>query len=354
MRALVAMSGGVDSSVAAALMVEAGHEVIGVTLKQWEEPDGAAPTAGCCTVADAQDARRVAAQLGVAYYVLDYVEEFRAAVVDRFGAEYLAGRTPNPCIECNRHVRFRALLERTDELGCDVLVTGHHARVIHGDRHRLLRGVDRVKDQSYVLHMLGQDDLARVRLPVGERTKADVRAIASSLGLRTAAKPESQDICFVGRGDYRDFLARHFPESSRSGDIVATDGTPLGSHAGTAGFTIGQRKGLGVAVGEPRYVVELRPATSTVVIGSRRDLLATGCVVDGVGFVSGTPPSRLDVAVQIRSRSAAVAARIAPDADAWVVRFEEPQLAVTPGQAAVFYAGDEVLGGGTIRESHGT
>ena len=218
MRALVAMSGGVDSSVAAALMLEAGHEVVGVTLKQWEGADGALPTAGCCTVGDAEDARRVAAELDVPYYVLDYVEEFREAVVDPFGAAYLAGRTPNPCVECNRTVRFKALLERTDALGCDVLVTGHHARLrSDGSGHHLMCAVDAAKDQSYVLYMLGQDELSRIRFPVGEMTKAEVRDRAAALGLRTAAKPDSQDLCFVGRGDYRHFLTENFPETETTG-----------------------------------------------------------------------------------------------------------------------------------------
>ncbi|HSG79941.1 MAG TPA: tRNA 2-thiouridine(34) synthase MnmA, partial [Acidimicrobiia bacterium] len=233
MRVLVAMSGGVDSSVAAALALEAGHDVVGVTLKQWVDPDGGMPVAGCCTVADAEDARRVAAQLDIPYYVLDYVDEFRAAVVDRMGSEYLAGRTPNPCIECNRRVRFRALLERTAALGCDALVTGHHARVDRsGERPRLLRGIDRDKDQSYVLHMLSGDDLEHVLLPVGELTKAEVRDRAAALGLRTAAKPESQDLCFVGHEGMRGFLQRRLPEARRPGDVVDTSGEVVGRHDG--------------------------------------------------------------------------------------------------------------------------
>ncbi|MDP2622960.1 MAG: tRNA 2-thiouridine(34) synthase MnmA, partial [Actinomycetota bacterium] len=245
MKALVAMSGGVDSSVAAAVMRELGHEVVGVTLKQWEGPDGRLPTAGCCTVADAEDARRVAARLGIPYYVLDYTDQFEQEVVARFGAGYLAGRTPNPCIECNRRVRFGALLERVGALGCDVLVTGHHARVDRvRDRYRLLSGRDRAKDQSYVLHMLGQAELARIALPIGEMTKDEVRAEAARLGLRNAAKPDSQDLCFV-QGDYRDFLREHFPETARPGAIVDEHGTPVGSHDGVSGFTVGQRRGLG-------------------------------------------------------------------------------------------------------------
>ncbi|MCP3974515.1 MAG: tRNA 2-thiouridine(34) synthase MnmA, partial [bacterium] len=215
MRALVAMSGGVDSSVAAALMLEQGHEVVGVTLKQWQGADGSMPTSGCCTVADAEDARRVAAQLDVPYYVLDHVADFRERVVEPFGAAYAAGLTPNPCIDCNRRVRFRTLLERTEALGCDVLVTGHYARVRHSKgRWQLLRGLDHNKDQSYVLHMLGQDELAKVLLPIGEFTKPEVRRHAERLNLRTAAKPDSQDICFV-KGDYRTFLRENFEDVAR-------------------------------------------------------------------------------------------------------------------------------------------
>ncbi|MDH3539658.1 MAG: tRNA 2-thiouridine(34) synthase MnmA [Acidimicrobiia bacterium] len=352
MRVVVAMSGGVDSSVAAALMAEAGHDVIGVTLKQWEDGDGNLPTAGCCTVGDAEDARRVAAQLDIPYYVLDYVDEFRAAVVEPFGNSYLAGQTPNPCVECNRTVRFQALLERTAELGAEVLATGHYARVVQDpDGYALRRGVDPGKDQSYVLHMLNQDQLARIQLPVGELTKPEVRDHAARLGLRTAAKPDSQEICFVGDANYRDFLAEHFPETVRPGPIVDMAGTTIGSHRGTAGFTVGQRRGLGLAVRQPRFVVEIDAATSTVVVGDRGDLLAGGCEVRDVSFVSGRPPASPAVEVKVRYRSRPVAARLEAVQGRWLVRFDEAQAAIAPGQAAVFYDGDRVLGGGTIERS---
>ena len=348
MKVLAAMSGGVDSSVAAALMLQQGHDVIGVTLKQWEGPDGQMPTAGCCTVADAEDARRVSAQLGIPYYVLDYTEEFRSSVVDRFGADYLAGRTPNPCIECNRRVRFNALLDRAGDLDCEALVTGHHARVVFEDgSYRLKKGLDRAKDQSYVLHMLGQDELARVLLPVGDLIKDDVRAIASDLGLRTANKPDSQDICFVD-GDYRDFLTTYFPQSAQPGPIVDTDGQVLGRHDGTSGFTIGQRKGLGIALGEPRFVVELDPANATVVIGDRDSLGSTSCQVEEVSWVGGEPTGSFTADVKVRYRSEGAAARIEKAGEAWIVNFDQPVEAVAPGQAGVFYRDDEVLGGGTI------
>jgi len=349
MRALVAMSGGVDSSVAAALMLDQGYDVVGVTLKQWEGPGGALPTAGCCTVGDAEDARRVAAQLDVPYYVLDYTAEFREAVVDHFGAEYLAGRTPNPCIECNRNVRFTALLERTAALGCDVLVTGHHARIAYEDRRwKLLRAVDTTKDQSYVLHMLTAAQLPLIRMPVGEMTKAEVRRRAEVLGLRTASKPDSQDLCFVGRRDYRAFLREQFPESDAPGPIVDLDGNVVGSHDGTAGFTIGQRRGLGLAMGEPRYVVDIAAAERTVTVGRRDDLAVGTCTVGAVSFVTGSFPEDPSVAIKVRYRAEPLMGSVVADEDGVVVRFATPQVGVAPGQAAVFYAGDEVLGGGTI------
>lgn len=349
MRALVAMSGGVDSSVAAALMIEAGYDVIGVTLKQWVGAGGAMPTAGCCTVSDAEDARRVAAQLDVPYYVLDYVDEFTEAVVEPFGASYLAGLTPNPCIECNRKVRFSALLDRTNVLGADVLVTGHHARVKRDDSGwHLLRAVDGTKDQSYVLHMLGQPELSRIRLPIGEMTKTEVRRRAADMGLRTAAKPDSQDICFVGSGDYREFLSENFPETALPGPVVDTTGAVLGEHDGVTGFTIGQRRGLGIAVGEPRYVVDIDPRDRTVVVGTYEDLLVDGCTVSDVSFTSGSTPASTAVTVKVRYRSNAVGATLQSSGDAWEVAFDEPHPAPAPGQAAVFYDGDRVLGGGTI------
>ncbi len=343
------MSGGVDSSVAAALMLEQGHDVVGVTLKQWQAADGSLPTAGCCTVADAEDARRVAAQLDVPYYVLDHVADFRERVVEPFGEAYASGRTPNPCIDCNRRVRFRTLLERTKKLGCDVLVTGHHARVQRSKgRYRLHKGEDRNKDQSYVLHMLGQAELAKVRLPIGELTKQEVRQEAQRLDLRTAAKPDSQDICFV-EDDYRTFLRDNFAAVAKPGPIVDTSGTIVGRHQGTVDFTIGQRRGLGVALGEPRYVVAVKPEVATIVIGRRGELESKGCVLEDVSFVSGfAPATDLDIEVKVRYRSDAVPAGIEATAGGLAVHFRDPQLAVTPGQAAVLYRGDEVIGGGTI------
>mgnify|MGYP001819009210 FL=1 len=349
MRALVAMSGGVDSSVAAALMLDQGFDVIGVTLKQWEGPDGAMPVSGCCTLSDAEDARRVAAQLGVPYYVLDYVEEFTAAVVEPFADGYLNGLTPNPCIECNRKVRFHALLDRTMELGCDVLVTGHHARVVddHGV-YRLRKAVDGSKDQSYVLHMLDQAALGRIRLPVGEMTKQEVRQRAGELGLRTASKPDSQDICFVTSGDYRDFLRNRIPEVAAQGEILDIDGQVVGHHDGTAGFTIGQRKGLGVAVGEPRYVVDIAPREQTITIGTHADLLTSSCTATDMSFTHDPLAAGDRVEVKVRYRSEPVPAVVASAGPLWRFTFDEPIPRPAPGQAVVAYDGEYVLGGGTI------
>jgi len=338
------MSGGVDSSVAAALMKDAGHDVMGVTLKLWAGPRGEAPTAGCCTVSDAEDARRVAAQLDIPYYVLDYTDDFKDGVVERFVTDYATGRTPNPCIECNRTVKFDRLLSRLDDFECDALVTGHHARNLGVDGNwRLVRGRDSAKDQSYVLSMLTQKELARTRFPVGELTKKQVRAVAAGMGLRTALKPESMDICFVGSRDYRGFLRDVAPEVFEPGMVVDTEGNVLSDHDGIAEFTIGQRRGLGVAVGEPRFVVDIRPATSTVVIGGLHDLEVSGVTLDQVSWTSGGSIYS-EVMAQYRAHGEPVAASLTGS----TLVFAEPQRAVAPGQTVAFYDGDLVLGGALI------
>ncbi|HEY5685295.1 MAG TPA: tRNA 2-thiouridine(34) synthase MnmA [Acidimicrobiia bacterium] len=344
MNVLVAMSGGVDSSVAAALMKSEGHDVIGVTLKLWSGPDGELPTAGCCTVSDAEDARRVAAQLDIPYYVLDYTDDFSSGVIDRFVDEYRHGRTPNPCVECNRTVKFSRLLAQASEFGCDIVATGHYARTgVQGGRHRLSRGVDRDKDQSYVLSMLGQAELSRVRFPVGVLDKAGTRRIAADLGLRTAAKRESMDICFVGARDYRSFLRDHAGVEDVPGPIVDVGGRTLAHHRGITGFTVGQRRGLGVAVGAPQYVIDVRPETATVVIGPKQALEVTGVEVARQTSVAGSPVQGR-VLAQYRAHGEAVPAEV----DGANVRFESPQYAVAPGQTVAFYRGDEVLGSAII------
>lgn len=349
MRALVAMSGGVDSSVAAALAKEAGWDVLGVTMKLWKGPDGEAPTAGCCTVADAEDARRVAAHLDIPYYVWDYTSEFMSGVVSVFIDDYVSGRTPNPCVECNRTVKFSRLLAHADALDCDTVVTGHYARVEpDGDRYRLRRGVDTRKDQSYVLSMLGQAQLARLSFPVGNLTKDETRRIAARLGIRTAAKPDSQDICFVGHGDYRDFLADQ-GVNPPPGPVVDRDGTFLGLHHGVTNFTIGQRRGLGVAVGEPRYVIGIDPLTSTVTVGSKEDLGVEGVIVESVSWVHR--PVKGPVLAQYRAHGRAVEAEVSPAGEGVRVRFVVPQPAVAAGQTMALYRDDEVLGGGIIERA---
>ena len=344
MRALVAMSGGVDSSVAAALTKDAGHDVIGVTLKLWSGPNGEAPTAGCCTVSDAEDARRVAAQLDVPYYVLDYTEEFRGGVVDRFIDDYTSGRTPNPCIECNRIVKFDRLLNSLADFDCDVLVTGHHARnVLEEGGWRLRRGTDPAKDQSYVLSMLSESQLSRTRFPVGELTKGEVREVAANRGLRTAHKPESMDICFVGQRDYRSFVRDTAPGALAPGPVVASDGSEIGRHDGVVGFTVGQRRGLGVAFGEPRYVTRIEPATSTVVVGRREELAVAGVTLSQLTWTSGRHFSG-NVTAQFRAHGEPVSAALHSDR----LLFSQPQEAVSPGQTIAFYDDDRVLGGALI------
>jgi tRNA-specific 2-thiouridylase len=337
-RVLVMMSGGVDSSVAAALLQEQGHDVTGVTLKLW----GGESDSGCCSVADVEDARRVAAQLGIPHYVFNFTDDFDTNVVDTYVDAYARGRTPNPCIECNRTMKFGRLLDRAMQLGYDLVATGHHARIVetpHG--LRLARGADANKDQSYVLYMLDAAQLARTLLPVGEMTKADVRAHAARLGLRTAVKAESMDVCFITRGGREAFLAAR--TEMDAGEIVATDGRVLGRHDGVEAFTVGQRRGVGVALGERLYVVDIDAPSATVTLGSRDDLLRDRVDLDAVAWVGAAPAGDAPVQVQCRAHGTPVDGYV----DGRGVRFAQPQPRVAPGQAVVVYDGDVVLGGGT-------
>jgi tRNA-specific 2-thiouridylase len=334
---LVAMSGGVDSSVAAALLLEQGYHVTGITLKLW----GGESDSGCCSVSDVEDARRVAAQLGVPHYVFNFTDEFDAAVVDPYVGAYAVGTTPNPCVECNRSIKFGRLFERSAALGFDSFATGHHARVepSNGGTVRLLRGADRAKDQSYVLYMLGQRELARTLLPVGTLTKSQVREHAARLGLRTAAKPESMDVCFIARGSRARFLEARV--GARPGVVVDTAGAVVGRHRGVTAFTVGQRRGVGVAARERRYVVDIDAATATVTLGTRGDLLRWSVRVRNATFVDRAPDATERVHAQVRAHGEPLDATFDGD----TVHFGSPQPRVAPGQVVALYDGDALLGG---------
>lgn len=353
-RVVVGMSGGVDSSVAAALLHEQGYEVVGVTMRLWteERPEDYSGRQQCCSVEDVDDARRVAGQIGIRHYVMNFEREFREHVVDRFVAEYAAGRTPNPCVRCNEHIKYRALLDRLPALDADYIATGHYARVTHdGGVSRLYRAADPAKDQSYVLYMLGQEQLSHLLLPIGHLSKGEVRAEAGRLGLDVAQKPDSVEICFVPGNDYRRFLEGR--TNMTPGEMRGTDGARVGAHAGIGAYTVGQRKGLGLAAGEPRYVTALDAAANVVVVGPEDDLYADTVDAEEVSWVGGTPPragSSLTAKARYKSEPAAAVLEAA-EAGSARVRFATRQRALTPGQAIVIYEGDEVLGGGTIERA---
>lgn len=344
-RILVAMSGGVDSSVAAALMQKRGYEVIGVTMTLSPSETQAAPAGrGCCSVWDVTDAEKVAWKLGIKHYVFNLREEFQQHVIGDFLAEYARGRTPNPCRRCNQHIKFDHLLRRAQALGVEHVVTGHYARIRFRDgRYRLLRGKDARKDQSYVLASLTQEQLAHVMFPIGEMDKAHVRELARELGLGVADKAESQDLCFIPDGDTAGFLGRHLP--TEPGPIVDPEGHELGRHQGLARYTVGQRRGLGLAAGEPRYVLRLDVVDNRLVVGADEDLLRRSMTVEELNWL-GEPPAR--ARVKYRSTTPGELATLEHEPERVHVRFDSPQRALAPGQAAVFYRRDEVLGGGTI------
>ena len=357
------MSGGVDSSVAAALLVRQGYNVIGVTLKLWEYQDlggNINMENSCCSVESINDARSVCQDLDIPHYVLDFKQQFRTKVVDNFISEYLKGRTPNPCIECNSRIKWDLLLNKTKQFGAEFLATGHYARVEFNQdfkRFVLKRGRYVKKDQSYALWGLTQKSLARTLMPIGDLTKAEVRQIAETLDLKTADKEESQDICFIPDNNYRRLLKEHINKNGNGffeqGDIVTTEGDVVGRHEGYHNFTIGQRKGLGIALGKPVYVVDILPESNKVIVGEKNKLLCKGLVADQVNWIAMeklTEPGLFFV--KIRYNDTGSFGTLSYDSDENIsIEFIEPQFAVTPGQSVVFYQDDNVIGGGIIKHS---
>jgi tRNA-specific 2-thiouridylase len=354
-RVVVAMSGGVDSSVAAALLVERGYDVIGVMMRLWAEiGPGTGSTNKCCSIEAVTDARSVADRLGIPFYLINVERPFKAQVVDFFIAEYAAGRTPNPCLACNRHIRFGYLLNYARTLGASYLATGHYARIQSdtAGRLQLRRGADPAKDQSYVLHVMGQAELAQALFPVGDFTKPQVRALAAERGLPTAARAESQDLCFVADGDYRRFLRDWVPAAVLPGPILDRQGRQLGMHQGLPFYTVGQRSGLGIAAAQPLYVLAMDRGRNALVVGPAEALGHNQLIARQVHWVAGEPPpGPVEVGVQIRYHAAPAYATVIPlPNEEAEVHFAEPQRGAMAGQAAVFFDGDICLGGGLIGE----
>lgn len=357
-RVVVGMSGGVDSSVAAWLLKEQGYDVIGVTMKIWQEEDVCSieENGGCCGLSAVEDARRVAAALEIPFYVMNFKKEFRERVIDYFTEEYLNGRTPNPCIACNRYVKWKALLNRSLSIGADYIATGHYARIeqLPSGRYTLRRSAALAKDQTYALYNLTQEQLKRTLMPVGTYSKDQIRSMADQIGLLVADKPDSQDICFVPDGDYASFIEDEVREKTGrelpTGNFVTLDGRVLGQHKGIVHYTVGQRKGLGLALGYPAFVLEIRPETNEVVIGTYEESLTHAVRADHLNFMSVedlTEPKRVFAKIRYNHKGAWCTVE-KTGADEIVCHFEEAQRAVTPGQAVVLYDGEYVLGGGTI------
>lgn len=354
MKALIAMSGGVDSSLAAKLMVDKGFECIGCTMKLYENEDaGIERSRTCCSLDDVEDARSVAYKLGMPFYVFNFTQDFRDAVIQKFIESYQKGMTPNPCIDCNRYMKFDKLYERAKVLGCDCIVTGHYARIEEKNgKYVLKKALDETKDQTYVLYALTQDQLSHTQFPLGDLRKTEVRAIAEQSGFVNAAKPDSQDICFVPNGDYACVIERHTGKKAEEGNFVDTNGKVLGRHKGIIHYTKGQRRGLGISSPEPLYVCRICPQSGDIVLGKNRDLFGKDADVADFNWISGSAPQKaFRCKAKIRYRQPEQWATVTPTGEnAAHITFDEPQRAITPGQAAVLYDGDTVLGGGTIQE----
>jgi len=355
-RILVAMSGGVDSSLAAALLLENGFEVIGATMKTFCYTENSGSSKTCCGLDGIADAQNVSELLGIPHYVFDVEKEFTTNVIDDFVSEYSVGRTPNPCVRCNSNTKFPDLFAKGRQMGCTGIASGHYVRISHtnGQPHILYRGKDSKKDQSYFLWDLPKEMLPFLHFPVGHLDKDTVREKARTLNLVTADKPESQEICFVPTGNYRDLLESRLPArhpSLQPGPIVTLDGTEIGQHEGFANYTVGQRKGLGGGRGDPFYVIEIKAATKEIVVGTKEQCFQPGLEVGNLNWLSDFPLPGSEIGVQIRYRAKDVPANILSVGDIIVLEFKDPQRGITPGQSAVFFSGDQIVGGGRIKSA---
>lgn len=353
-KVVVGMSGGVDSSVAAYLLKEQGYDVIGVTMQIWQDEETAAveENGGCCGLSAVDDARRVAAQLDIPYYVMNFKNDFKKNVIDYFVDEYKNGRTPNPCIACNRYVKWESLLQRSLMIGADYIATGHYARVekLDNGRYAIRNSVTAKKDQTYALYNLTQEQLSKTLMPVGDYTKDEIRTIAEKIGIQVAHKPDSMEICFVPDQDYAGYIERETGYVSKKGNFVDHDGNVLGEHKGIIHYTVGQRKGLGLALGYPVFVVAIRPETNEVVVGRNEDVMAGKLYANRLNFMSIENPQdgmRVKAKIRYNHEGAWCTIRL-KDKDLLECVFDEPQRAITPGQAVVLYDGEYVAGGGTI------